>query len=60
MSNDELDAYIAAAARVLSLRIEPGGQSAVRMNLAVTLQLAELVSQFPLPDDAEPASVFRA
>jgi hypothetical protein len=60
MTDDELDAYIAAAARVLALRIEPQWQSTVRMNLAVTLRLTDVVAQFPLPDDAEPAPVYRA
>ena len=29
-------------------------------NLEVTLRLAALVEEFPLPDDAEPAPVFKA
>ena len=33
---------------------------AVRGNLAVTLRLAALVAAFALPDDAEPAPVFKA
>ena len=33
---------------------------AVRGNLAVTLRLAALVSAFTLPDDADPAPVFKA
>jgi hypothetical protein len=60
MTDDELDAYIIAAARILSLRIEPQWQSTVHANLAVTLKFAGFVAQFQLPDDAELAPVYRA
>jgi hypothetical protein len=33
---------------------------AVSANLRVTLDQAAMVAEFPLPDDAEPAPVFRA
>jgi hypothetical protein len=32
----------------------------VKANLAVTLRLAQLVVEFELPDEAEPAPVFEA
>jgi Protein of unknown function (DUF4089) len=32
----------------------------VRSSLAITWMLAALVAEFELPDDAEPAPVFRA
>ena len=60
MSDDEIDAYIAVVARVLTLQIEPEWQSTVRLNLATTLKFAEVVMQSPLPDDAEPAPAYRA
>ena len=59
-SDAPLDAYIAAAARVLDLPIDPAWQPAVRANLALTLRLAALVAEFPLPDEAEAAPVFEA
>jgi deoxyribose-phosphate aldolase len=55
-----LDDYIAAATRVLAVPIEPAWQPAVRANLELTLRLAALVTEFPLPDEAEPAPVFEA
>jgi Protein of unknown function (DUF4089) len=55
-----LDDYIAAAARVLDLPIDPAWQPAVRANLELTLRLAKLVSEFPLPEEAETAPVFEA
>ncbi len=60
MAADGIDDYIASVANALSLRIEPSWQPAVRANLEVSLRLAKLVDDFPLPDDAEPASVFSA
>jgi hypothetical protein len=57
---DSLDDYIDAAARALAVPIEPAWKPAVRANLEVTLRLAALVAEFPLPDEAEPAPVFEA
>jgi hypothetical protein len=58
--SDSLDTFIDAAARALSLPVEPAWKPAVRANLEVTLKLAGLVAEFPLPDDAEPAPIFEA
>ena len=55
-----LDAYIAAAARVLDLPIDPAWQPTVRANLELTLRLAAAVAEFPLPDEADAAPVFEA
>jgi Protein of unknown function (DUF4089) len=60
MAADGIDDYIASVAKTLGLRIEESWQPAVRANLEVSLRLAKLVDEFPLPDDTEPASVFRA
>jgi hypothetical protein len=57
---DDLDSYIVAAMRLLDLPIEDVWKAAVRSNLEVTLRLARLVDEFPLPDEAEPAPVFKA
>jgi hypothetical protein len=59
-ARDSLDDYIDAAARALALPIEPAWKPAVRANLELTLRLAEVVAEFPLPDEAEPAPVFEA
>jgi hypothetical protein len=58
--HDPLDDFIIASARALDLKIDQAWMPAVRGNLAVTLRLAALVSAFTLPDDAEPAPVFKA
>jgi hypothetical protein len=57
---DPLDDFIVAAAEALALPIEAAWRPAVRQHLEVTLRFARLVEEFDLPDDAEPAPVFRA
>jgi hypothetical protein len=57
---DVLDNSIAAGAQALGLKIEKSWLPAVRTNLQVTLRLGTLVAGFALPDDTEPAPVFRA
>jgi hypothetical protein len=57
---DPLDDFIVAAARALDLPAEPKWLPAIRANLRVTLQHGALVAEFELPDEAEPAPVFRA
>jgi hypothetical protein len=57
---DPLDDFIAAGARTLDLEIDKAWMPAVRGHLQVTLRLGALVAAFALPDDAEPAPVFKA
>jgi hypothetical protein len=57
---DPLDQYIDAVATALALPIDPAWKPAVRGNLEVSLRLAKLVDEFPLPDETEPASVYAA
>ncbi len=57
---DPLDAYIAAAAKAFDLPVTAQYRPGVKMNLVVTLRMASIVAAFPLPDEAEPAPVFRA
>jgi hypothetical protein len=57
---DALDAFIDAAGRALALPVEPAWRGAIRANLDVILRQSALFADFPLPDEAEPAPVFRA
>jgi hypothetical protein len=57
---DAIDAMVAAAAQALGLPIDPTWETNVKFNLQLILRHAALVDEFPLPDDAEPAPVFRA
>ena len=58
--SDPLDDYIDAVGQALALPIEDAWKPAVKANLEVSLRLARLVDEFPLPDEIEPASVFAA
>jgi len=60
MPADDFDALILASARALALPVDPAWVPMIRSNLEVTFRLAAVVGDFPLPDDAEPAPVFRA
>jgi hypothetical protein len=57
---DPLDSYIDSAAAALGIPIDPAWKPAIRANLDVTFKLATLVAEKELPDDAEPAPVFKA
>jgi Protein of unknown function (DUF4089) len=57
---DPLDQYIDAVANALRLPIEDAWKPSVKANLDVSLKLAGLVDEFLLPDETEPASIFRA
>jgi hypothetical protein len=59
MNDKDLDDFITAGAALLGIPIVPEWQPAVRMHLAVSLTHAAAFVDFPLPDDAEPAPVFR-
>ena len=54
-----LDDFIVAAAAALDLPLEPAWKPAVKANLEVTLKLAATVTEFDLPDAAEPAPVYK-
>jgi hypothetical protein len=57
---DQLDDFITATADALALPIDPAWRPAVRTHLEITFRLGKQVEEFDLPDDAEPAPVFRA
>jgi hypothetical protein len=59
-SRESLDDLVDAAAQALGLPVAPEWRGAVKANLAVTFALAELLADFPLPDEVEPAPVFSA
>ena len=59
MTDQELEAWLDAAAVLLGLSIAPEWRDAVRLHLRITSDMARHLLEFPLPDDAEPAPVFR-
>ena len=60
MSADMIDDYIASVGAALGLPIEDAWKGAVRANLEVSLRMARLVDEFPLPDETEPAEIYEA
>ena len=57
---EPLDDFIAAAAAALDLPLEAEWQGAIKANLEVTLKHANFVADFALPDEAEPAPIYKA
>jgi hypothetical protein len=57
---DHLNTAVEAGAKMLGLTIDPAWLPSVRANLEVSLRLGRLVDEFPLPDEHEPASIFKA
>ena len=53
------ETYVDAAAALIGLPIDPEYRSGVILNLERIAEMAALVMEFPLPDDAEPVPVFR-
>jgi hypothetical protein len=51
---------VAAAARALGLPMDSAWKANVILNIQLIMRHAALVDEFPLPDEAEPAPVFRA
>lgn len=58
--SDDLDAFIAPGARLLGLTVRPEWHDAIRLHLAISLQHARTVTEFPLRDETDPASIFSA
>lgn len=56
---DAVAAYVDQAAPLLGLTLTAEQREHVVEYLAMTLQVARLVMEFPLPDDVDAAPVFR-
>jgi hypothetical protein len=55
----DAEAYVDAAAVLIGLPIDPAHRPGVVVNLERIAQMAALVMGFALPDETEPAPVFR-
>jgi hypothetical protein len=55
----DVAAYVDAAASLTGLPIDPAHRPGVVLNIERIAEMAALVMAFPLPDDTEPAPVFR-
>jgi hypothetical protein len=58
--NNELDAWLDANAALLGITVAPEWRDTIRLHLRITRDMAQRVSEFPLPDEADAAPVFRA
>lgn len=54
------DALVAAGTQALALPIDAAWHAGVAFNLQLLYRHAALIDAFPLPDETEPAPVFRA
>jgi hypothetical protein len=57
---NDCDAWLDANALLLGIVVAPEWRDQVLMHLRITRDLAQLVLDFELPDDADAAPVFRA
>jgi hypothetical protein len=58
--SDPMDAMIQAGCSLLGIKPDPAWLPSIRQNLEVSLRLGAVVEAFPLPDETDPAPVFRA
>ena len=54
----DAEAYVDAVSRLIGLPIDPAHRAGVLLNLERIAQMAALVTDFPLPEETEPAPVF--
>ncbi|MDQ0347251.1 DUF4089 domain-containing protein [Ancylobacter vacuolatus] len=52
-------ALLDAGLKIAALKLEPELRPRVLMHLETAMAMAALVTDFPLPDEAEPAPVYR-
>ena len=57
---DDVSTLAAAGVRALALPVEPAWHAGITFNLQLLLKHAALIDGFALPDESEPAPVFRA
>jgi hypothetical protein len=55
-----VDDLVDAGTLALGLRLDPDQRAGVTANLDLILRQASLLMDFPLPDECEPAPIFRA
>jgi hypothetical protein len=55
----DTEAHVDAAAMLIGLPLDPAHRPGVVLNLERIAQMAALVMEFALPDETEPAPVFK-
>ena len=59
MTNDEITQFVDEMAKLIDLPIDPEYRPTVVANMIRIAQIAQLVTEFPLPNDIEAATVFQ-
>jgi hypothetical protein len=54
-----VETYVYAAAELAGLPLDPAHRPGVVLNLTRIAEMASLFMEFPLPDETEPAPVFK-
>lgn len=60
MTDSELNSLIDVGTAQLGIPVLSEWRDGIRLHLAISLRLADLVAAFELPDDIDTAPVFRA
>jgi hypothetical protein len=55
----DAEAYVDAAAALIGLPLDPAHRPGVVLNVLRIAEMAALVMAFPMPEETEPAPVFR-
>lgn len=59
MNEDDARAYLAATARLQSLSLSPEQSERLLVVFLRNIEVAQRVLDFPLPEEVEPAGIFR-
>jgi hypothetical protein len=57
--SSDIEVYVDAAAALIGLPLDPAHRPGVILNMQRIAEMAGLVMAFPLPEETEPAPVFR-
>ena len=58
--SDPIDDMVEAGTKLLGIPMDPAWKPEVKVQLEVILRHARIVADLPLPEDIEPAPVFKA
>lgn len=59
MTNDEITEYVDLMAKLIDLPLDPEHRPGVIANMTIIARIAQLVNEFPLPDEIEAATAFQ-
>lgn len=59
MNNEQIPQFVDLMANLIDLPIDPEHRPGVVANMSRIVQIAQLVNEFPLPEEIEAATVFQ-